>query len=39
MNEMEYLDFLCRCEDFEERNNDRWIDEGWEDDDAQQVWS
>lgn len=32
MNEMEYFDFLCRCEDFEERDNTRWMDDGLEDD-------
>ena len=32
MNEVEYMDFLCRCEEFEERNNDCWMDDGWEDD-------
>lgn len=30
MNEMEYFDFLCRCEEYEERNNDSWMDDGWE---------
>lgn len=31
MNELEYLDFLCRCGEFEERNNGNWMDDGWED--------
>ena len=32
MNELEYLDFLCRCGEFEDRNNGNWMDDGWEDD-------
>ena len=31
MNDIEYMDFLCRCEEFEERSGGDWMDYGWED--------
>lgn len=35
MPETEYIDFLCRCEGYEERDNDRWMDGEREDDYAE----
>lgn len=26
MNDIEYMDFLCKCEEFEERSRGDWMD-------------
>ena len=33
MNEMDYFDFLDKCEEFEERSRAGWMDNGLEDED------